>query len=218
MTLEKTVTDASGRTWYRPVVARIKGTAPKSGDYILEGIDHYWKWGSKNRPKTPLTIGQVYEFILSTNPNPGYGDYHDISEASPTEDQPIAASTQPSNGSQRPEDDYRRSKEEMRWTECMHMATRINDQPADDGNPEQWQEYYRRWANWFYEILQNPPESSPETGSGASEPEEALFPEEPIGRVYAPGEMCPDHPASRLDKDSRHPLFDGREVTGWCPE
>ena len=57
-----------------------------------------------------------------------------------------------SNGNQ---DEYRRSKTEMRWTEALHLATRVNG--PETVNNEHVRIYLRDWAEWFYEQLARPP-------------------------------------------------------------
>lgn len=77
----------------------------------------------------------------------------------PTQTQQPAASGNtaplvPQSGSQ---DDYRRSKEEMRWTEAYHMATRMVGPFTEMEVPEmvvQEQEaLIVSWAGWFYNEL-----------------------------------------------------------------
>jgi len=208
MTLQVETTDERGKTWYRPIVARVKGTAPKSGDLILEGIEGYWK--PRETLRDTLTVGHVYEFILTRKPNPGHNDYTDISKATPTDDQPIIApskeSIPPSNDFEQPRNSYQRSKEEMRWTEAMHMATRM---VGGADYAEETFDLIEQWAMYFNNHLDMPPstlQQRQEPDSGASEPEEALFPD--LGGVaphpQGQGRFCPVHEMSELGPDGTH--------------
>lgn len=65
---------------------------------------------------------------------------------SQAEAMPVSNGNAPQTGSQ---DDYRRSKGEMRWTEALHLAVTFSHE-----SPEVVLEN----ARWFYEQLCNPPE------------------------------------------------------------
>lgn len=54
-------------------------------------------------------------------------------------------------------DDVFRTKEELRWTEAMHMATHAMgpDDPSED-----WKQSLAKLANWYYRMLCQPPEGN----------------------------------------------------------
>ena len=109
---------------------------------------------------------------------------------------------------------YQRSKEEMRWTEAMHMATRMCPIEEEDSG-RLTSDALLQWATWFYNRLdQDVPQRSPEPDSGTitdggdhpdhGMPEDPPFPEEvPDGHRY-----CPVHQQSQLGPDGTHLITD----------
>ena len=113
-------------------------------------------------------------------------------------------------------DDRFRTKEELRWTEAMHIAVRCRGVvPVPDGLLERTT--IVEWALWFYETLSYPPVADP--------PEEDLPFEEvdtvPVAQAKAPrngtrAKSCPAHKKA-FDRDGRHPTFDKQgNVVGSC--
>ena len=116
-------------------------------------------------------------------------------------------------------DDKFRSKEELRWTEAMHMAVRCRGVVLlPDGLLERTT--IVEWALWFYETLTHAPmvvapdepeEDLPFTPEQEPEPAQAKTPKNGTRARF-----CPEHKMS-FDKDGRHPIFDKQNnVAGSC--
>jgi len=94
LNLEEANTDQGGRTWYHPVVRRIKGVSQyRDTQFALEGLPGYWDWNGD----FDLQIGQAYEFTLTTKPKTGAQAkagslYQDIRKAETTDEAPPAYS------------------------------------------------------------------------------------------------------------------------------
>ena len=109
-----------------------------------------------------------------TGKGDGSQDYHyfwEIEEwdTKQTPDTPNTGWSAPPNG-QRPsgtnsQDEFRRSKEEMRWTEALHMATTMV--AREPGTVLQVRPDVTDWAEWFYEQIAASP--APQQ-NGASTP------------------------------------------------
>jgi len=172
-------TDAQGRVSYAPIFVRVSAASqyndknpPERHAWGFQNLPGFWTCTPKvlgNEP--PLGVGLTYQVRLTTKPytkqdnSPGlYQDVQKIRIAAPEEQvpaqQPAASGNTPQTGSL---DDYRRSKEEMRWTEAYHMATRIIpgrgegmlNRKIDDGPEEDaaMEAYLVSWAGWFYNEL-----------------------------------------------------------------
>ena len=120
------------------------------------------------------------------------------------------------------DDDRFRTKEELRWTEAMHMAVRVLGSNAAGSKPG-----ILNWAEYFYETLEHPPvaEVPPETQeelpfTPEEEPPSAEGPP-PETQAKAPrngtkAKTCSLH-LMQFDKHGRHPTFDQEgNVVGSC--
>lgn len=122
-----------------------------------------------------------------------------------------------------------RSKEEMRLTECYHMAVNMVCGHVAPDKEDTVEQVIRAWSRWFYIELTSPqfpadaPQQPPEADSGVWSPDAGvtvdsshMATEPDDNSQYLPGEMCPDHPNSRFDSKGKHPNFvdgaDGRPV------
>jgi hypothetical protein len=174
--------------------------------------------------ETDILKGESYQVKLRrgkqiTNTSDGSRPYHyfwDIAE--------WGSSTSASTKAQRPTrsdgTEVFRTKEELRWTEAMHMAVQ-----TASWNIQTNHEAFHDLATLFYAQLSNPPgaqQEPQEPVSGASEP----GPGADVGalpQALVPGDMCPEHPASRVSALGNHPVWDdlpggGRAIVGWCPK
>lgn len=169
-----------------------------------------------------------------------------LTELAPITQTDAAQGNTPRQPGSNPQDDYRRSKEEMRWTEAVHLATRLLS-----GNmmPQSWATgipmgksvgaYIMEWATWYYNtIIDGPPEPElemPQDGAteAAEPPPEPELGPPPAEPAPAPipalkaGTRCPatGHSMFTLllvegDPTPKHPIVvsvDGQRVLDhWC--
>ena len=196
--LEVRSVDSTGRTYYEATVRRPYGISTIPGhdtEYQLDGLSGFWQLDAQTIAALlngKLVLNAWYKLALTTKPkppgprtNPG-SMYQDIKKAVLAEPEEIPAqepasnSNAPQTGSQ---DDYRRSKQEMRWTEAYHMATRIVpprglkivDRVLGDEQPEQdaamMEAFISGWASWFYNELASVGNTEHEAPTEPGEPE-----------------------------------------------
>lgn len=168
--LETTSTDNQGRTWYEPLVLRV-ARASKYNNASKPIAQHEWQFDSLPDYWTCqslyLTVNQWYKLEFTTKSKDGSdGLWRDIKRArlaTPDEipaQQPATSASEPQSSPQsrpvRPDGGgIFRTKEELRYTEAYHMATRIVGIPMGDQTASQddIQEFIVSWANWFYNEL-----------------------------------------------------------------
>lgn len=159
--------EENGRTTYKPTFRKVGPASqynatnpPDRHAWRVEGLEGYWQ------SRTPLTPGVWYKLALSTkekggNAAPGslYQDVGLAREARPDEINPQqAAGTASAGGQYQPQRPTRpdgeevfRTKEELRWTEAYHMATRLNNNWEVQLNPGiTLKTFLTEWADWFY--------------------------------------------------------------------
>ena len=166
-------TDDTGRNWYAPIFATVTGKGDWGNTYRLNSVSDFW-----SAPDTDnLAIGKVYKLQLTSKPytkrDGSDGVYRDIRQVRPAtaEETPVASTPSPGYPSQ---DEFRRSKDEMRWTEAYHMATRLIGTRDDE---EAIDTFLVAWAGWFYNELASTGHDVPTPPQ--QEPEVAPLPEEP---------------------------------------
>mgnify|MGYP005826415535 CR=1 FL=1 len=231
LNLEPERTDDGGRTWYHPVVRRVKQRSKyKDNQFELEGVPGYWNWNKEPN----LIVGQAYEFTLTTKENPGYKDYQDIRKAEPTteaapvyENTPGVAAYEQTRRPVRPDgEEVFRTKEELRWTEAMHMAVQLhgpgerNAEAPHTDRDDLFGIAILRYAEFLYDLLSRPPESSQEPRTAPEEDEDDLFGPEEQTPARTRLKLCKEH-NTPWDVEGRHPLFgDGpnKPATGWCEQ
>ena len=171
-------------------IERKDGTSDK-GDWTQYSfqVQHH-DTGEKHFYSTFSTDGadvktnKSYKFLYSIAENkrkPEYpfrniqGHMEEIEE--PTSPPPAQSSNGGSRG------DYQRSKEEMRWTEAMHMA--VNLVGSEGATVESIQpDTLRAWIDWFYRELLAAP-GVPTNPNNTSKPSERAK-EQPSGDTISP--------------------------------
>jgi hypothetical protein len=157
--------DSEGRTYFDPVIAKVGGVSQyKGSEFYFQGIEGYWDFSrTRGMNGTLPVIGSWYKVELTTKPKqPGPNTkegslYYDVRQARLAHEDEIPAQ-EAQNGSQsqprlKREDGQEifRTKEELRWTEALHMAiARRSDEPNYDNLLDV--------ANWFYQVLQTGPD------------------------------------------------------------
>jgi hypothetical protein len=202
-------TDDRGKTYYLPVVRRVRAESQYNADkrrkgeaqlqFAIEGIGDYWNYRGE------LNVNQAYEFTLATKENTTGGLWRDIVKVEETDQAPPVYQSPPNVPTRPDGDDRFRTKEELRWTEAMHMAVRLA--AAEGGiaiSPKSRVDWWTDCAAQLYEILTLPPTPlEPEP-----EPEQET---DDLG-------MCPDH-GVQFWPDGSHPLFGNGATappTEWC--
>jgi hypothetical protein len=163
--------DQTGKIYYEPLILQVAQASqynankpPDQHAWRFGGLENYWN------SRTTLVEGNWYKVQLATKDHGTAHPYRDVMQvrvANPDEipDTPPPATNGARNGSSGSQDEYRRSKEEMRWTEAYHMATRIT--VADDPDSNNRESNLVGWAGWFYNELvrvgSTPPEQPEET-------------------------------------------------------
>jgi len=109
-----------------------------------------------------VEVGQAYEFAYEVN-----GDYKNLSTwmTVDADEHGLSMSTPVVNS----QDEFKRSKEEMRWTEAYHMATRITPLLGDMTITD----FVSQWAKWFYKELEAVDEYTKHTSEAPETPVEA---------------------------------------------
>ncbi len=151
------------------------------------GEKRWYSWGDDAGSK--IRTGNSYHFSYYTTENKERPEYpyrnirgliEEIDEPQGGAPEPEPASAPANRG------EFQRSKEEMRWTEANHMATRIlqgtPDQPHAEG--------IRFWADYFYGVLSHAPEepsrvSTPATQNNPSQRRQGAT-EQPSGETIGP--------------------------------
>lgn len=163
---------------YYLVTQRMRGDG-EHGGYTFYGLPGFWNLSGDNH-RDAFEVNQWYEMRIrlgkvktGKNASPGsrytdimksrLADEANIPVSQPGEPRTEAPSPQgagnPStakemyNGYQ---DKYRRSKEEMRWTEALHMATRICAYEQPEGTTMAG--WAQELAGYFYSLLETPPD------------------------------------------------------------
>lgn len=165
VTLQVKSTDNANKDYYEPLVLRVasaskfnKERPPDRREWRFDGLDNFWQ------SKFPLEEGQWYKVQLATKEHGTANPYRDVvqvreatADEIPDSPPPMAQGQQNgSQGSERPKrsdgEEVFRTKEELRWTEAYHMATRIVD---NEKTPDEMESYIVGWAGWFYNELAN---------------------------------------------------------------
>ncbi len=160
--LEVRSVDNTGRFFYEATVRRVREVSQYNPEqFNLDGLTGYWQVAQDGT--TPVVVGTWYKLALTTKPkppgprtNPG-SMYQDIRKAVLAEDGEIPVQQPGANGEGQQIDsqsDYRRSKEEMRWTEAYHMASRVATAvQTSEASVQDWEASLVGWAGWFYNEL-----------------------------------------------------------------
>jgi hypothetical protein len=150
--------DQTGKIFYEPVILRVAAASQYNGSntpdkhaWRFDGLENYWTCREMS-----LEEGQWYKIQLATKEHGGSQPYRDVmrvrlAETNEIPNVPPPTSNGARNGSQ---DEYRRSKEEMRWTEAYHMAARIAIALLQSENEDK-EAFIIGWAGWFYNELAN---------------------------------------------------------------
>ena len=152
--------DNSGRYYYQHTVQFCHAKSiHNENEYSIGGLG-WWtldQTAIASLPQGVMTTNTWYKLELASKPKgpnaqPGslYQDIKQVRLALPEDmpaQQPTVTRNTPQTGSQ---DDYRRSKEEIRWTEAMHMAARLASRCPDD---EELEPFLIAWTGWFYNEL-----------------------------------------------------------------
>ena len=122
---------------------------------------------------------------------------------------PVTVPVPDSNG-----DDRFRTKEQLRWTEAMHMAVAYTAAPGEEGPAYST---VLEFAERFYATLEAGPQVTPAAQELMPfEPEPAQPAQAKAPKNGAKVMNCPEHKMS-FDKNGRHPVFDEQSnVAGQC--
>ena len=169
------VNQADGKTYYKPVILKVGGTSQyRDTEFFFGNVEGYWD--SSHAKGNGLIVNQWVKVALSTkekpdgpNTKPG-AIYRDIVQVrlATGEEMAEAKASQgitEQNHTARPapvRDDGQevyRTKEELRWTEALHMATRVNHTDILETAP-----FFMNWANYFYDLLVVGPQATESHG------------------------------------------------------
>ena len=140
-----------------------------------DGQKHWYSWF--NEKGSGVKTGVSYYLTYSTSENKNNSDhpYRNV-ETMQEIDTPANAAPEERTTADRPRDEIFRTKEELRFTEAMHMATMMAQKLTVEDHFEQQKDGLSEWAKWFYQKLSKAPQNgnqpirspSGETDGGAS--------------------------------------------------
>ena len=143
-----------------------------------DGQKHWYSWFNEKGSGVKTGISYYLTYTTSENKNNSDHPYRNVQTMQEI-DTPANAAPEERTTADRPRDDIFRTKEELRYTESLHLATRmaqITPGLTADGYFEQQKESVKEWAVWFYQVLSKAPQNgnqpirspSGETDGGAS--------------------------------------------------